>query len=502
MRARWWIVVACCVGAMSLLWSTPSQADLKPPPPEKRKSKKEDGAKSKKEEAKQPAARKKPAARKAVVGKKTGEAIYRQIMTAAMPGSQQKTLFQELRAASLKIDWSGAKEAEFMGNLRRFKKKGDKANGAEVYLVRELSGADVYILALPKDPALLKKKAKSPYAGLEAMIKNKMKFKIQVKTALVAGQNFAFARFVAKPKRNTLDRLFFLAIVLLLFTVMVGMGLTLTLRDFGLVFKEPRGMLVGPLCQFGLLPFVAFLLGKAFGLSGSQPYMFAGMILVTASPGGVTSNLVTYLGKGDVALSVSLTALSTFLSIIFTPLLLTLYVSGIPQLEVPVVDVIKTIMVLVIIPLIVGMVIRSRAPGFAKRSEKFFTWLGVFALFFLIVVGVAGNLDKFADTSRYGLKFYTSIFFLTFLGMTLGGGIAKLLRVKNSQVRAIAVETGMQNTSLAMAMAILLQDRMGDFHSAMFFTAGIFGLWMYVSSALVIYMFPKVLPLEEGAEGA
>ncbi len=80
--------------------------------------------------------------------------------------------------------------------------------------------------------------------------------------------------------------------------------------------------------------------------------------------------------------------------------------------------------------------------------------------------------------------------------------MAKLLRVKNSQVRAIAVETGMQNTSLAMAMAILLQDRMGDFHSAMFFTAGIFGLWMYVSSALVIYMFPKVLPLEEEAEAA
>lgn len=496
MRTRWWIVV---VGLLGLCWVSDSQADVRPPVKSKSKKKPTKERPAKRVVAKKKVAKLKPAARP-VVGKKSGEAVYRQVMQAALPKSAQPNLYRQLRAASLVVNWKGAKELSFMGNLRWFKKKGENAK-EEVYLVRKLSG-ELFVLALPKDLALLKKKAKSPYAGLKAMLRHKMKFKVQTSSYKVAGQSFAFARLVVKPKRSTLDRLFFIAIVALLFFVMVGMGLTLTLRDFGMVFSQPRGMLVGPLCQFGLLPFIAFLLGKAMGLSGSYPYIFAGMILVTASPGGVTSNLVTYLGRGDVALSVSLTALSTFLSIIFTPLLLTLYVSGIPQLEVPIVDIIKTIMVLVIVPLIVGMVIRSRAPVFAKNSEKFFTFLGIFALFFLIVVGVAGNLDKFADTSRYGVRFYSSIFLLTFLGMTLGGGIAKLLGVKNSQVRAIAVETGMQNTSLAMAMAILLQDRMGDFHSGMFFTAGIFGLWMYVASGLVIYLFPKVLPLEEGAKAA
>lgn len=428
-----------------------------------------------------------------MVTAKTGAALYQQLVNATDPLGAQKHLFAQLQQALGRLTWQGTQEKTITGNLRYLQRKGE-GEKSSLYLLREQKGRELFILALPKNAADLQKGSTSPYADLHKQIQYKMSFKIKVTHQRVGEQDFAFAWLVDKPKRGTLDRLFFIAIIALLFFVMVGMGLTLTPKDFALVFTQPRGMLIGPLCQFGLLPLIAFALGKMAGFHESFPYIFAGMILVTASPGGVTSNFMTYLAKGDVALSVSLTAFSTVLSIVFTPFLLSLYVSGIPQLSIPVGDVVKSILVLVLIPLIVGMIIRGRAPGFAQRSEKFFSGLGIFALLFLIVIGVLANLEKFADTDRYGFQFYAVIFVLTFLGMFLGGFLAKLFVPNNAQVRAIALETGLQNSSLAMTIAILLQDRMGDFYSSMFFTSGIFGLWMYVSSALAIWSFPYLFP--------
>ncbi len=292
-----------------------------------------------------------------------------------------------------------------------------------------------------------------------------------------------------------LDRLFFIAIVILLFLTMVGMGMTLSPRDFALVFKKPLGMVIGFLCQFGLLPLIAMAIGRLVGYYETYPFIFLGLILVASSPGGVTSNLMTYLGKGDVALSVSLTAVCTTAALLFTPLLLTVYGGNIPDFSIPVVDVFKQMAVLVLVPLFVGMLIHWKAEGFAKKAEKAFAIIGVFSLLFLIVVAILGNLDKFADTNRYGVTFYAIVFVLTFLGMVVSGAFAKAVRITNFQVRAIALECGLRNASLAMTIAILLQDQMGDFHSSMLFTAGIFGLWMYVAGALSIFLFPKVLPV-------
>ncbi len=403
-------------------------------------------------------------------------------------------LFQALRQEAVTTPKPTGEKRTFVGNLRIL-----QSGKTELILAREQDGK-LHVLALPKDKAALKKGAASPYAAIHELAQHKLQVTGTLSFVDLEGTRFSVLQLTAPPQRQMLDRLFFLLIIALLFFTMVGMGLTLTGEDFARIAQQPRGMIVGPICQFGLLPLCAFAVGHLFGFATAYPFIFVGMLLVTASPGGVTSNLMTYFAKGDVALSISLTAFSTVFSLVLTPLLMALYAAGVPEIKLPVGTVIVQIFVLVILPLGIGMLVRAKAESFALRSEKFFSVLGMFSLLFLVVVGVLSNLDKFADTERYGLRFYLSVSLLPLLGMLFGGLLAKLLGVGNSQVRAISLETGLQNSSLAMTLAILLQDRMGDFYSSMFFTSGIFGLSMYVSGALAIALFPMLLPLDEAPQ--
>ncbi len=281
----------------------------------------------------------------------------------------------------------------------------------------------------------------------------------------------------------------------MLFFVMLGMGLTLTMKDFKIVFQKPKGMLTGAILQWAVMPLVAVGLGRMLGFYDAYPFVFVGMVLIAVSPGGVTSNLMTYYAKGDVALSISLTSFSTVLSLFFTPLLLTFYCANVPEVNIPVKMVVQTIIILVIVPLAVGMSICKRWPNFAKKATPFFSALGVIALLFLIGAGLLGNLDMFSDTERYGFAFYSMVFVLTLSGMLLGAVIPKLIGINNYQTRAISLETGLRNASLAMALALLIQDYMGDFYSSMFFTSAIFGLWMYVAGFLSIAIYKKLLPI-------
>ncbi len=283
----------------------------------------------------------------------------------------------------------------------------------------------------------------------------------------------------------------------MLFFVMVGMGLTLTVKDFALVFTKPRGIILGEILQFGFMPFLAMAMGHLLGFYQQYPFIFVGMILITAIPGGVTSNLMTYYAKGDLALSISLTSFSTVLSIVFTPLLLALYCANMPEVSIPVKMVIQTIMILVIVPLAVGMSVRGKWPRFAIKATPFFSALGIIALLALIVAGVLSNIHVFKDTARYGLKFYSSVFVLTFLGMMFGIVFSKLIGINNYQTRAISLETGLRNSALAMTIALLIQDSIGDFYSSMFVTSGLFGLIMYVAGVIAIFLYKPLLPVEE-----
>lgn len=424
-------------------------------------------------------------------------ALYRKLSQEAA-GQADSDLFEKLNTAARTIDWSGAEEKAFAGHLRIIRSEGDgrRPDRQVIYLLRELTGK-VYILEIPADPADRQGDSGSPYAGLDAKFGNKLQFRVKLASGSVDGALYQFARFIDPPVQPALDRLFKICIVLMLFFVMVGMGLTLTFKDFALVFTKPRGIILGEILQFGFMPLLAMAMGYLLGFYQQYPFIFVGMILITAIPGGVTSNLMTYYAKGDLALSISLTSFSTVLSIIFTPLLLALYCANMPDVDIPVKTVVQTIMVLVIIPLTVGMSVRGKWPLFAMKSTPFFSALGIIALLALIIAGVLSNIHVFKDTARYGVKFYTSVFALTSMGMIFGIVFSKMVGINNYQTRAISLETGLRNSALAMTIALLIQDAMGDFYSSMFVTSGLFGLIMYLAGVLAIFLYKPLLPVEK-----
>jgi predicted Na+-dependent transporter len=429
-------------------------------------------------------------------GTLAGEAMYKHLVKLAASSGEESQLFQQLGEASKSLTFEGVEQTTFDGHLRMLEIPSE-TEGEKVafYFIRAVDG-EIFILAMD-DPTASYPDDEDHYQGLAKVVGKKTRFVVLKSKATVGGTEYGFVKLEAKPEQLLLDRLFFAAIVLLLFLTMVGMGMTLTVDDFAQVFKTPLAMIVGPICIFGIMPLIAVGMGHAFGFYDAFPFIFLGMILIAVTPGGVTSNLMTYFGKGDVALSVSLTAVCTVAALFFTPVLLQVFGPNIPDFSIPVMAVFKTMLVLVVVPLFVGMLVRWKAEGFARKAEKVFAIIGLFALLFLIVVGIWSNLEKFADTDRYGIKFYAMVFLLTFAGMIVSSVISKLLRVKNYQIRAISLETGLRNASLAMTIALLLQDQMGDFYSSMFFTSGIFGLWMYVAGAISIYLYPKLFPLTD-----
>lgn len=430
---------------------------------------------------------------------RAGEDLYRHFSLIAK-GKGDVTLIQKINTESRNIDWTKSDEIRFEGNLRLL--KAETVRGAEeqtnLFLLRNIN-SDLYVLSVPPAAERVKDGAGAHYVGLDKMLENKMIFRVQVEKREVNGETYSFARFIDQPQQLFFDRIFKLAIILMLFFVMLGMGLTLTLKDFKLVILSPRGMIAGAFLQWAVMPLVAAGLGHLLGFYEAFPFIFVGLMLITVSPGGVTSNLMTYYAKGDLALSISLTSFSTVLSLVFTPLLLTFFCANLPEVSMPVKLVVQTIIILVIIPLALGMSIRARWSGFAQKATPFFSILGVIALLFLIIAGLISNIEMFADTERYGFSFYAAVFVLTLLGMLVGGVFPKLIGINNYQTRAISLETGLRNASLAMAIAILIQDYMGDFYSSMLFTSGLFGLWMYVAGFLSIAVYKKVLPLEPQA---
>jgi predicted Na+-dependent transporter len=422
-----------------------------------------------------------------------GLELYEKLLNIAK-GKGDSSLFEKLNIESGELNWDQAKQMSFKGNLRLLKLeniKGQKER-TDIFFVRKLDG-EIFILSIPEkeDPG---------YANLENMLENKMVFNINVVEGEIDGKVYKFCRFAEKPEQAFLDRVFKTSIILLLFFVMVGMGLTLTLEDFALVFSKPKGVIIGELLQFAFMPLLAVILGYVMGFHENYPFIFVGMVLITAAPGGVTSNLMTYYAKGDVALSICLTSISTVLSIIFLPLLLGAYCANIPDINVPVKTIASTIIILVIIPIIVGMSINYKWKKLAGKLVPFFSALGIVALLFLIIGGVLSNLDKFADTERYGVKFYTMVILLTLLGMFFGAVVPKIFKVSNYQARAISLETGLRNASLAMAVAILIQDVMGDFYSSMFVVSGTFGLAMYFAGIVSIKLYKVALPVDGNIE--
>ncbi|MEM1238854.1 MAG: bile acid:sodium symporter family protein [Cyanobacteria bacterium P01_H01_bin.26] len=238
---------------------------------------------------------------------------------------------------------------------------------------------------------------------------------------------------------------------LALFIIMLGMGLGLTVADFKRILVEPKAVIFGLVAQLLLLPFVGFVLISFFSLDSQ---LAVGVMILAACPGGPTSNLVTYLAQGNVALSITLTAISSLITVFTIPLVVNLametFLGAETALQLPFVTTVVQIAVITLIPVSLGMVLHTKAPGFAARVEKWVKWL---SLFFLGLI-IAGLLVKErANVAGFFVEAGGVTFMLMAVSMALGYAIATLASLDRPSATAITIEVGIQNGTLAIAVA-------------------------------------------------
>ena len=270
-------------------------------------------------------------------------------------------------------------------------------------------------------------------------------------------------------------------LALAIMVIMMGMGLTLTLADFRRVAQNPKPVLLGLTNQIVLLPLVALALVYLF-----QPPAFiaVGMILLAACPGGTSSNLVTLLAKGDLALSVSMTAINSIITIVTIPFWVgyaySTYLAEAANMASPTADIFKTLIVVLAMPLSIGMLIKNRAPQFADRMERPVRIASSLFLAVVILGLLAREFDLFQQYVGDTLGIVTALNVLT---MGMGYGLAKAFGLNLKQGLTIAIESGIQNGTLTISLAVITLNQ-PDFA----IIAAIYSLVMYALSSVPIYV--------------
>lgn len=232
---------------------------------------------------------------------------------------------------------------------------------------------------------------------------------------------------------------------ILLGIVMFGMGMTLSLSDFKVVFTKPKAVIAGILAQFIIMPGLAFVLVTIFQL---PPELAVGVILVGCCPGGTSSNVMTYLAKGDVALSVGMTACTTIMAPIVTPLLVLLLAGQ--TVDVAVLDMFISIVQVVLLPIALGFVINKLFEKVAQKFAKILPLISVIAISLIIMAVVAANAKSLMSV---GLLIIAVVMLHNVCGYALGYLAGRLLGLSKAQRRTLSIEVGMQNSGLATSLA-------------------------------------------------
>ena len=261
--------------------------------------------------------------------------------------------------------------------------------------------------------------------------------------------------------------------------IMFGMGLTLSPQDFRIVFSRPKDIIIGCLAQFTVMPLLALGLSWAFALPKE---LALGVILVGCCPGGTASNVITYLAKGDLALSVGMTATSTLLAPLLTPLLV-LMLAG-TMVEVDTIGMLLSIVYVVIAPIVVGLIFQRYLPKFTKSTVPYLPAFSSIVIAFVVGIVVSHNADRLLVG---GMIVVLVVMLHNLCGLSLGYIIGRLLGLADSKKRAISIEVGMQNSGLASSLATL--------HFAAYPLAtipgAIFSVWHNISGALVARIYSK-----------
>jgi BASS family bile acid:Na+ symporter len=277
----------------------------------------------------------------------------------------------------------------------------------------------------------------------------------------------------------------------MMMVIMLGMGSSLTFKDFRIAFRKPQGVLVGLLSQYAIMPALGYTLAI---LLGFPPALAIGLILMGCMPGGTTSNIFTYFSKGVLALSILMTICSTLVAVLMVPVLLALYsgLLGLPsEYQIPPGDVLR-VLVLLIVPTVLGIALRKWNPNVGATIELIGAILGVVVILFLIVTWVPRNHMLLATTA--GSVYFATIG-LGLFGMALGFGLARLLRQDRVRSRTIALETGIQNGPLAVLIVLLTFQ--GQLQQEVLLIPVLYSLFIVLTSTAVTVWFRRLSTREE-----
>lgn len=261
------------------------------------------------------------------------------------------------------------------------------------------------------------------------------------------------------------------AIVWVLGLIMFAMGLTLRPENFLEISRRPAVILLGVFLQYAIMPALAWGLSLWLGLPAS---LMVGMILVGASPGGTASNVICYLAKGDVALSITLTTVSTLLAVIATPLLTLLYAGK--AIDIPALKMLKDILLMIVIPVLGGVIINTLLDSHIQKIKHALPIISMTAILFIIGIVIALNHDRIEDIGKLLLL---AVALHNGLGLMIGYLIPRALGKDQRTARTLAIEIGMQNSGLAVALAVKYFSPVSALPGALF------SVWHNLSGSLL-----------------
>ena len=283
----------------------------------------------------------------------------------------------------------------------------------------------------------------------------------------------------------------------MIFLIMFGMGASLTTDDFRAVARHPRGVLIGFLSQFGLMPLFAYGLSVVLGLS---PEFAIALILIGCLPGGTTSNLFAYFARGSVALSIAMTTASTLVALVMVPILLEFYTTDFTRqitevmraegddsdFVMPTGDIVSSL-ALVLVPVAGGMVLKRFSPDWAKTAEDTGGFLGIIVIIYLIGTAFVRHFGLFLQTPW---EIYAAAVGVGLLGFLFGYWISRGLLLPPIYQRAISLETGIQNTPVAFAIILLSFSE--PIQSQMLWLAILYATFIVITSSCVTLFYRKI----------
>lgn len=264
----------------------------------------------------------------------------------------------------------------------------------------------------------------------------------------------------------------------LLGIVMFGMGITLTFNDFGEVFKHPKSVVIGVVGQFVIMPAIAFALAKCFDLPAD---LAIGVILVGSCPGGTSSNVMTYLAKGNTALSVACTTISTLLAPLLTPVIF--YMLASQWLEIDATGMFISVLKMVLFPIFLGLVVRALFKKQITEISQTMPLVSVISIVLILAAVVAVSKDKIVES---GLLIFGVVVLHNCLGYLVGFFAAKLLGLNIADSKAVSIEVGMQNSGLGAALAA------AHFNPIAAVPSAVFSFWHNVSGPILANIFSNI----------